>query len=102
MTVGPHHQQVDAVLFLISVQGRFYFTAPSFGANGKPGVDQHFLRPVQLRRRFVAHGPNHDQVNREPFQQRAGRQHFHTLAGGCAAIEGQHRALRLLEVGRGD
>nr|AAD47992.1 hypothetical protein E [Pseudomonas sp. R9] len=90
------------MLFLIGVQGTFYFTAPSLSANGKSGVDQHFLRPVQLRGRFVVHGPNHDQMDRQPLQQRAGCQHLHTLAGCSAAIECQHRALGLLEVGRGD
>ena len=102
MTVGPHHQQVDAVLFLIGVQGRLYLAVQGLGANSESDVEQHFLRPVQLRGRFVVHWPNHHQVDRQPLQQGAGRQHLHTLAGSSAAIEGQHRALGLLEVGRGD
>ncbi len=58
MAIGPHHQQINAMLFLIGVEGRLYLAVQGLGANSESGVEQHFLRPVQLRGRFVVHGPN--------------------------------------------
>src|SRR5690606_30951199 len=89
---GTHHHQLDTLLLLVGQQQLLHIPVQAGGVNLQPGVLQHPGGRVE-HRRFLLSRHMH-QVALKLLEQGTAGRHRQRLAGGLAAVVGQHAAAR--------